>query len=1491
MNIVKVSLNNKQVTLSVLILTFIFGLISLITMPRREDPKINVPQALVITYYPGATSAQVEEQVTRKVEQYLFQYAEVRKNKTYSTSQDGVSIINVSLNEDVKNMDVFWSKLSQKLLIAKNLDLPAGVRGPVVNSGFGETEALLIAIESEKADYSELANYCSMLDDRLRTIHATAQTKRLGEQKEQITVYFNSEKLSQYGLSLQQIVKVLKAQNTVDATGETETGTSNVTLYNSGYYQSQEQIASQIVGTSGTGAVVRLGDIATIKREYADPSSDISVNGHHAIIVAVQMHEGNNIVEYNEKVQQALSEISKQLPSHVKIITIVNQPALVKDNISHFLHEFFLAILSVLIVVVLMLPLRIAAVAAAAIPMTISVTFAILHTFGIELHQVSLSALIVVLGMVVDDAIVVADNYVDLIDKGFDRATAAWRSASDLSIPILTATITIIASFMPMTILTGAVGEFIHDLPITVTIALASSFFVAMLLTPMLCFAFIHKGLHNNTYENTQSKKKFSILEIIQTLYNHTIDWCARHPAVTIIGSIITIVLSIVIFKLAVGQKFFPYAERNQFVVEIWMPTGTKLDKTKETAAEVESLFKGDERITSFALFAGTSAPRVYYNFAPEFPVSNYAQFLINTRNDKATEQLASELESKVGKLIPGGLVQVKLMQQGQPLLAPVEVRIFGEDIPTLQKLGRDVKQILKHTSGSFLVSDDFREDYCGINIELKNEAPRLGFTTEDISQLLYTNTHGAVISTMYEGKNAIDIVMRLDSNKRQSLQNLEDIYLESPATEKCVPLRQIANLSPKWYPGRIMHRNGVRCLTIRSETSHGVLPAQLLASIRPEMMHLQLPEGYRIEFGGEYSNKKEVFTQMIVALGIGLILIFLILMFQFRNLKETFIIMLTIPLSSFGAIAGLAVTGNNFGFTAFVGLVSLSGIVVRNAIILLEHTNELIAKGMSIREAAIEGGKRRLRPIFLTAMAAAIGVFPMILSGSSLWSPLASVIAFGVTWSMLMALLTVPVLFIVIIKDAKTTANHTEQITNPVPAINGDHQGRDAAMVLLIIGLFLVTPNLQAQDTTLNLNLEDITSLALHNNHLLKAKELSVLEKQKKIREDQVKFLPTVTVGAAYQYSQNLPELTIEQGAFGQLPMGTTVVPLPAEDKTMVLSEHKTGVAGIVVYQPLTQLPKINAGVQIAKTEFEIVKTEKTKADMQIKQAAEKLFYSMLITIKQQREALLKCAAANIKLHDGESALNAGKITNPAISGLRAAAADEEQDLLKINIQYEDIMAELKFLTGISDSVTLHIDTTYSGIASIQEYQVDSLFQQAKSGNTDLIIAMLNKKKAILGKKAASLSYLPEICVSGGYLYQNGQSWYPENNAFAGVSLKWNITDNLSTTSIRKQRSYLSMQADENIMNTSNRLYTDISKGVRRLTQSAELVSVAQKALVFRREETSFQIDKYSAGLTTEYDVLATKAALAKAEGDFLAAQLDYRIALSDLQILTGDY
>ena len=672
------------------------------------------------------------------------------------------------------------------------------------------------------------------------------------------------------------------------------------------------------------------------------------------------------------------------------------------------------SIVTAMTATMLLLPLRVAAIAATAIPVTVAITFAAMRALGIELHQVSLAGLIVVLGLVVDDAIVVADNFVDLREQGVPVDEAAERSASDLAIPIVTATLTIIASFLPMAFMPGSTGAFIYTLPVTVAVALVSSLLVAMLLTPLLCKAWLNKPVHGHAGEPVK-KKRFDLLGSMQRAYDSAIQVAMHHKRMTMVGGFLVVVLGLTLFA-NVKQRFFPAAERDQFVINVWMPAGTKLDETDAVMKRIEVALKAEPDIVSNAAFIGEGAPRFYYAYDPPVPAPNLGVFVVNTKSLEATPGLVEKLRSSLPRIVPEAELNVYELMQGNPVESQVEVRFSGPDIAVLKRLAAKAEDAFRETPGSRLVRNNFREEYSDVFIDINSEvANRLGMSQAGIASTLAGAYLGAPVSVFWEGSRPLSIVLRMDEDRRGSFDDLRDMYLVSPVTGARVPLREVATLKPEWQDSRIIRRNGVRTITAGSQTVASVLASDLLKQVKGKIEAIPLPDGYTRAWGGEFANQAESDGPMSLALGISLVSIFLILLFQFRRVSDVLIVMSSIPLTVFGAILGLMITRNPFGFTAFLGLISLSGVVVRNAIILIEYIHGRLAHGVSVEEAAIEAGQRRLRPIFLTSAAAAAGVIPMILGGSSMWAPVGSVIASGLLCSMVFTLIIVPVLYVIV--------------------------------------------------------------------------------------------------------------------------------------------------------------------------------------------------------------------------------------------------------------------------------------------------------------------------------------------------------------------------------------------------------------------------------------------------------------------------------------------
>lgn len=1025
------ALRHKQITLLLTMIFVVAGLYSLQHMPRREDPKMTIRQGLVIMLYPGATTLEMEEQVTKKVENLLFRYEEVKKDETESTTRDGEMVIQVELQEWLTDKDQFWSKARHDLIELKS-SLPAGVIGPIINSDFGDTVALLIGVSSDRHNYKELRDYIEILEDELRPLPEVSKLKRYGEQTEQIYVTTDSAKMAQFGVTQDQVARSLQSMNTITYAGEIKSGKSEIPIHTNSLYTSLQQIENQIIDTSNKGGIVRLKDVAKVHRRYEEPNSFIRLNGTKTIMLSVEMQNGFNIVEFGKKVDERLAIARDLIPPGVTVKKTIDQPLVVDKKISHFMKEFGIAIVAVILVTILLLPIRVALVAAMAIPITIMITFGFLDFFHINLQEMTLAGLIVVLGMVVDNAIVIVDDYVERLDQGESTWNAALKSASDLFVPVFSATLAIICAFIPLNlIVSGNAGEFLLTLPISVTVALIISLAVAVLLIPLLCHLLIKTGLHSGP----GTKKRMSFLDLVQKIYDSILGLAFKLPVLTILFGILS-VFGTVLVAMHVPVRIFPNTERNQFCLEVYMDKGTRLEATDTAVKKIETLLEKDKRIAEVVSFIGTASPRFYMTYAPQQDEKNYAQILINTHTAEETEELVHEFIHELHHFLPNGEILIKQLAQGPPVDAPIEVRVSGRDLDRIRHVGADIVDLLKNTKGTNFIRTTFEQDYYGIRVEIDEEvANRLGFSSQDIARMLGGGFKGLPVSVLWEGDNPVTILLRLDQENRETFEDIDNTYLTSPVTGAQVPLRQLATLEPEWQLGRIRRRNGMRCLTVRTETQLGRMPNDILGEIMPKIAAMQLPKGVTISYGGELEDQKTVMGQQSASLLTSLVLIFMVLLFQFKGIRKAVIIMAGIPMSWFGAFLGLFLTGNPVSFTAFLGIISLSGLVVRNGIILVEYADKLAAADPSepLKNIAINAGKRRMRPVFLTAMAAAMGVVPMIISGSPLWAPLGAVLAAGLIFGMALTLLVMPVLYWVVLQPRRKRARKSRWLTQNV--------------------------------------------------------------------------------------------------------------------------------------------------------------------------------------------------------------------------------------------------------------------------------------------------------------------------------------------------------------------------------------------------------------------------------------------------------------------------
>ena len=1027
MNWLSWPLEHYPITLLMVVILFVMGIYGMYVMPKDEFPHATIRQGVVVAVYPGATSEEIEQQVARPLERYLFTYGEVNRTKTTTTSQNGMCIVMVRLNDDVNNKDEVWSKIKHGLNAFKP-QLPSGVLAIVVNDDFGNTSALLIAIESDQRSYRELKQYSDDLSDRLRRIPSVANVKLFGEQKEQISLYIDRQRLQAYGIGQQMLFSRLQAQGITTMSGSISDDDQQIPIHLETMENSEEEIANQIIYSDPvSGKVVRVRDIARVVREYEPMSSRIEQNGHPCVLLSMEMTPGNNVMQYGKEVDRVLDTFrANELPADVNVTRIADKPKVVSTSITSFLRDLLISMVVIILVMMVLFPLRSAIVAAITIPLSTFVSVAIMYMMGIELNIVTLAALIVVLGMIVDNSIVVIDGYLEYLGKGFKPFDAAIESARQYFMPMLLATICICAIFFPFLLtMKGVFHDCLEDFPITITINLMVSLILAVTVIPFLEVHIIKPG--------KVSTGGNAITNWVQNTYNRVLGWTFQHPWLTIGGGIGLILLSCLIAP-TLKIRLFPYADRDQFAVEIFLPDGKGLAETELIADSVQHVLEKDERITGITGFIGCSSPRFMDAYAPQIAGNNYAQFIVNTKSDKATVDLLATYQPQLSEAFPNAYVKFKRLDYLE--VNELEYRFYGDNLDSLHVVAERLMERMRQMPEVEWVHTDYLQPYPIINVELDPVvSSQLGITRTTAQLALSATSSDLRVGQIWEGNYELPIVVKDDTD--MTFSDIENLGVSSPVsilsgginkTNSTVPLRQIAKVNPKWSESRILHRGGERCITVTAQFAQGVYTAPIEKEIaRCMQKEIQLPQGIRTEVGGEIEYGDEALPQIFGGIAIAEVIVFFFLLFNFKKYGITLVCMAALGLMIPGALIGLGLMNRALGLTSIFGLITLMGMIMRNEILIFEHAIDLINKYVAdhgdwtvnreayneaVRQAAYEAGKRRMVPIFLTTATTAVGVVPMIIAQSSFWMPVGVTIFAGGIGSLILVVTMLPVIY-----------------------------------------------------------------------------------------------------------------------------------------------------------------------------------------------------------------------------------------------------------------------------------------------------------------------------------------------------------------------------------------------------------------------------------------------------------------------------------------------
>lgn len=993
------------------------GLAGIVNMPKQEMPVFTIRQGAVVAVCPGSTSQEIEERVTKPLEDFVFGYKEVRKDKTYSQTKDGMAIVYVELNADIEDKDAFWSKFKHGLSAFK-MQLPSSVAAVQAVDDIAETSALLITIESGQKTYRELRGYLDDLKSRLRRIDAISNLRTYGLQMEQLTVYLDQQKLAKYGIGSFTILNSLAMQGLTTYSGSVEDGSATAPIHINDAYNSELDVANQIVYSTPSGDVIRLKDVARIVREYPQMDKYIKSNGKKCVLLSVEMRPGNDIVKMGRDVRKQIDSFKKELPNEVRLSIITDQSRVVSESVVNFLRELLISVISVIVVVVLLMPRRVAEVSAMSIPITIFTSVGIFYIFGFELNTVTLAALIVTLGMVVDDSVVIIDNYMEKLGHGMSRWHASIAAPREFFMSVLSATLSISLTFFPFLFtMKGEMADFVKSFPWAMFIILTVSLTVSLILTPYLQYTFIHEGIK----ENNKASSRRTPLDYLQAGYTWLLTRCFRHPRLTLVAGLGVVVIGVCLF-LKVPQRMMPLEERDQFAVEIFMPNGTTAQRTAQVADSLEHILKRDSRVTAVTSFIGQGSPRFNVTYAPQIGGTNFAQFIVNTVDNESAAEVLDEYADRYAQYFPDAYVRFKQMDYNNAAY-PVEIRISGDSLNVLRQAADKVVACMRQTEGLQLVRTNFEEPQPGVSITLNEaESNRLGINKALLTACLAVHYGpGVPVTSLWEGDYPVGVVLKTDHKDSTQFTNLGNEYIPVMGGTTSVPLRQFATVKPDFTDGCIVRRNGVRTISVVAEPMRGYNADRLAKQVETRVAKLELPKDVEVHTGGMLEKDTETLPQVSTGVLIAVFIIFFILLFHFKRISLALVNLSSMSLCVFGAAVGLLVTGYDMSITGILGVVSLMGILVRNGIIMLDYAEELRRdKGLSVREAAFQAGERRMRPIFLTSAAASVGVLPMMLENNTLWSPMAAVVFFGTLISMVLIATVLPVLYAVVFDKSK---------------------------------------------------------------------------------------------------------------------------------------------------------------------------------------------------------------------------------------------------------------------------------------------------------------------------------------------------------------------------------------------------------------------------------------------------------------------------------------
>lgn len=1009
-NLADWALRHKSIIYYFIAVLLTFGIFSFTHMGRMEDPDFTMRTMVIGVSWPGASPQQMSDQVTDKLEEKLRDLPGVDYTKSFTDGSK--SVIYINLKEDLPSNKIrpAWEE-ARNMINDEWKSLPSGVQGPSINDRFDDVYGTIYALSGDEFSYEEKRQQAENLKRQLLSVPNVKKITLIGVQEKSLDVTINKDKLASYQVSTQQLLTALKQQSAMVPAGMVNTDTNNVYLRINGVFDSVDAVKNMPIRINNQ--TIRLGDIADVTMTYKDPSSpQFYYEGKPAIGIAISMDAGANNIEFGKAIDTKLKELKTTIPAGLSLDQVSNQPHIVKESIGDFSQSLFEAIAIVLLVSFASLGIRTGIVVALTIPVVVSTTFVLMYENGIYLHKVSLGALILALGLLVDDAIIVVEMMSVKLEEGFNHWRAATFAYESTAFPMLSGTLITCAGFLPLALAEGMVAEFTKSLSIVVFMALILSWVASVLVSPVLGYKIIENKAEKPESEWTRRDHIMHRLKtVFYARFESLLHWALGHHKAVLLLTLGAFILSLLSFPL-IKQEFFPSSTRSEIIVSMQFPQSSSIDYTQNQAKSLDALLKDNEHIDHFTTYVGEGSPRFVLTLEPELPRANFMQTVIVTKSLENRDALFKDLQNQLNEQYPSALINMQFVQIGPPSKYPVMLRVSGPDASEVKTIANDVKAKMQEDKDLHNIAFDWpdTEPVAQIHID-PDKARMLGINSYAVSLHLQSLLSGTKSGEYYEGNQTIPVTFRLSGNENHNLAALSSLPIQT-GNGSYVPLSQIATISMSQEEGIIWHRNMMPTISIHANVGPGVLGNAKTKEIYNKLAEYRqdLPTGYTIDLDGSAEKSVTAVQKLLVPMPIMLFAIMTILMFQLKRIALMFMALFTAPLGLIGVVLALNITRTPLGFMAILGIIALSGMIIRNSIILLDQIEIHRAEGQSAREAIINSATLRFRPIMLTAIAAILGMIPLM--GSVFWSPLAIAFSGGLLVATILTLIVLPVMY-----------------------------------------------------------------------------------------------------------------------------------------------------------------------------------------------------------------------------------------------------------------------------------------------------------------------------------------------------------------------------------------------------------------------------------------------------------------------------------------------